>query len=145
MAEIENGLTNSTQKKRERFLEAYPEVGTITHAAALAGIHRQTVYDWIKNDSDFAADFDRAKEAGADKLEREAIRRACEGINKPVYYKGQKIDVIKEYSDTLLIFLLKGQKPEKYGDKVRQEITGEDGGPLKVEFGISRPKRVQNE
>ena len=35
-----------------------------------------------------------------------------------------------EYSDTLLIFLLKGVRPQKYRDNVRQEISGPDGSPL---------------
>lgn len=123
-------LTEATLKKRKKFLEAYIEEGTITHAAARVGINRATPYDWIKNDPEFAAEFERAKEAVGDKLEKEAIRRACEGINKPIYYKGQKVDTIKEYSDTLLIFLLKGQKPEKFGDKITQEISGPGGGPI---------------
>ena len=34
-----------------------------------------------------------------------------------------KRDIIHEYIDTLLIFLLKGGRPNKYHDNVRQEVT----------------------
>lgn len=128
-----------TQEKKQDFLERFTEAGTVQYAAALAGVGRRTVYEWLEADPIFAAEFKRAEEDVADKLEAEAIRRACEGIDKPVYYQGQKVDTYKEKSDTLLIFLLKGQKPEKYGDKVRQEHTGAGGGPIRVDFGVSRP------
>ena len=123
-------VTNVTEEKKKAFLEHFPRECTVTHAAALTGIAKKTVYEWLKQDPDFAAAFELAKEAVGDKLEKEAIRRACEGINKPVYYQGQKVDTIKEYSDTLLIFLLKGQKPEKFGDKITQEISGPGGAPI---------------
>jgi hypothetical protein len=38
--------------------------------------------------------------------------------------------VVREYSDTLLIFLLKGARPQKYRDNVRQEVSGPNGAPL---------------
>jgi hypothetical protein len=40
------------------------------------------------------------------------------------------VGVVQEYSDTLLIFLLKGARPQKYRDNVRQEVTGSNGTPL---------------
>lgn len=77
-----------------------------------------TAYDWREADSDFAAAWDRAKAIGMDALEDEATRRAFEGIDKPIVHQGVITDTIKEYSDTLAIFLLKGGKPEKYKDRV---------------------------
>ncbi len=57
-------------------------------------------------------------------LEAEARRRAVEGVRKPVYCRGEIVGTVKEYSDTLLIFLMKGARPEKYRDNVRVERTG---------------------
>ena len=37
----------------------------------------------------------------------EAIRRACHGVQKPIT-AARKREIIHEYSDTMLIFLLKG-------------------------------------
>jgi hypothetical protein len=36
-------------------------------------------------------------------------------------------------SDALLMFLLKGLKPERYRDRVSAEVTGKDGGPISLE------------
>jgi hypothetical protein len=38
-----------------------------------------------------------------------------------------------DYSDTLLIFMLKGRRPEKFRDNARVEMTGEDGGRMSLE------------
>jgi hypothetical protein len=37
---------------------------------------------------------------------------------------------VREYSDTLLIFLLKGMRPQKYRDQARVEHTAPDGGGI---------------
>ncbi len=48
-------------------------------------------------------------------LEGEAIRRAFEGALQPTgWYRGQPGGYVREYSDELLILLLKGALPEKY-------------------------------
>ena len=52
-------------------------------------------------------------------LEPEAIRRAVEGVEKPVYQGGELVGYVREYSDTLLIFLLKGGKPHKYRENIK--------------------------
>jgi hypothetical protein len=58
-----------------------------------------------------------------------------EGVKKNVYYKGEKIDELREYSDTLLTLLLKARDPEKYKDRVQQEHSGKNGSP--IDFSIS--------
>ncbi len=120
--------------KKEKFLEAFRQTGNVTEAAEKAGVNRATPYKWRKKDPKFAKAWEEAEQEAADRLEREAWRRAVEGVEEPVYYKGKQIDSIRKYSDTLLIFLLKGNRPEKYADRVKQEIFGPDGGPIKVKL-----------
>ena len=56
-------------------------------------------------------------------------RRAVEGVEEPVgWYKGEAGGVVRKYSDTLLIFLLKGRKPEMYRE--RYEHSGPGGRPV---------------
>lgn len=93
---------------------------------------RRTVYDHRTRDENFARAWDEALEEACDLLEAEARRRGVEGIDKPVYHEGVKVDTIKQYSDTLLIFLLKGARPHKYRDNHRHEVVGKDGGPVQV-------------
>ena len=63
-------------------------------------------------------------------LEDEAKRRAYEGVKKPVYQGGKRVGYVQEYSDTLLIFLLKGTNKAKYGD--RTTLAGDKDNPLRV-------------
>jgi len=62
----------------------------------------------------------------SDALEDEAYHRAVEGIEKPVgWYQGKPGGTVTEYSDTLLIFLLKGRRPEKFAESRRVHMTGQ--------------------
>ncbi len=101
---------------KPRFIEALRQTGVVTRAARAAGVGRTTAYDHYKTDPDFARAWDDALEDACDEMEAEARRRAVEGTEKPVYYKGEVVGTIREYSDTLLIFLLKANRPEKYRD-----------------------------
>src|SRR4051812_39780158 len=106
--------TVKTPQKEASFLEALSAGTSIAGAAEAAGLGRATVYAWREADPDFKARWDAAVETGTDKLEDEALRRALHGTNKPVFQGGQLVGTIKEYSDTLTIFLLKGRRKEKF-------------------------------
>ena len=67
---------------------------------------------------DFALAWDVAVDAAADALELEARRRAVEGTEKPVFFQGYECGRIREYSDTLLIVLLKANRPGKFRERV---------------------------
>jgi len=133
---------NAGQHLKKKFLEGYALTGTVKGGAAFAKVNRCTVYKWLKNCPSFVADFESSKEDVTDDLEQEARRRAIEGIDKPIYHQGIRVDVIKEYSDVLLIFLLKGNKPEKYRDKT--EITGAGGGPIETKIIVATEEDKKN-
>jgi hypothetical protein len=59
-------------------------------------IDRDNHYLWLKKDPDYAAAFDIAKMRGVDVLEAEAVRRAHEGVTKPIFHGGKRvIDVVQ--------------------------------------------------
>lgn len=89
-----------------------------------------TAYRWREVDPQFAADWDKAKAIGLEALEDEATRRAFEGTSKPVFHLGTVCGTIREYSDTLTIFLLKGGKPEKFREN--SSVAMQLGGSLDV-------------
>ena len=93
--------------------------------------------------SDFAKDRKGALDMGADTLEDEAVRRAKDGVEKPVYQGGKLVGHVQEYSDTLLIFLLKGARPEKYRDRVQQELSGPGGQTIQLITSVPRPQRSE--
>jgi hypothetical protein len=130
------------EQKQKAFLDKFCDLANITQAAKAARIGRQTVYDWIENDPDFKKQFKKARKVAVGVLEDEAVRRAVEGIDKPIFYKGKRVKAkVKEYSDTLLIVLLKANAPKKYKDRVQAEHTGKGGTPLStLQVQIVKPK-----
>lgn len=80
------------------FLRAFAKTGNMTEACKLAGVSRQSIYRLRKSDEAFQTAVNQAVEEGADELEGVAKQRAKAG------------------SDVLLMFLLKGLRPEKYRD-----------------------------
>lgn len=99
----------------------------MSRACEAVDIARMTAYQWRENDPAFAQAWDRAKAIGVEALEDEATRRAFEGTEKPVFHQGLECGTIREYSDTLAIFLLKGGKPEKYRENSKVDLTSSDG------------------
>lgn len=127
-----------TPEKKAAFCAALvASGGNVSRACQAIDVARITAYDWRSADPEFAAAWDKAKSIGLDSLEDEATRRAYEGTDKPVFYQGVQCGTIREYSDTLTIFLLKGGKPEKYRDNARFEHTGPDGGPVQASVTIA--------
>lgn len=122
--------TNRTPKKRASFLAELAVRGNVSDACAAADLGRTTVYEWRADDATFATEWDAALDQAADLMEREAYRRAVEGLDKPVFGSlgnnmgTGEVGVIREYSDTLLIFLLKGARPEKFRERTEQKHTG---------------------
>lgn len=124
------GRTLRTAKTREAFLLALEDTANVSKACKRAKLPRRSAYDWRRDDADFAAAWDTAIDRGTDALEDEAVRRATEGTLKPVFYKGEKCGSIREYSDTLLMFMLKARRPEKFKERTESQITGRNGGPI---------------
>lgn len=110
--------------KKAAFLAAYAKLGNVTSAAKVAKCDRPTVYVWRREDPGFATAMNEAAEEATEHLEAEARRRAVRGTLRPVFHQGEQCGVIREYSDTLLIFLLKGRKPETYRDNSKVEHSG---------------------
>lgn len=112
-------LVRLESPKQKAFLAAYSQCGNITKAAKLAGIDRVSHYRWANNQDSWPEYPDKFQEAHAEAievLEAEARRRAVHGTAKPVFYQGEQCGTVQEYSDTLLIFLLKAAKPAMYRD-----------------------------
>ena len=122
------GKTIRTARQREEFLAALGNGRSVSTAARAAHMGRSAVYAWRRDDPEFAADWDDAIEMGTDALEDEAIRRAKDRAKKSVYHQGQQCGMVREYSDVLLIFMLKAPRPEKYRDRyeVRAKVSVSD-------------------
>ena len=122
--------SNSVPEKKAKFTAALAQSGVVLYAAREAAIDTQTAYRWRKADDDFREAWETALNESVDRLETEARRRALDGVLEPVYYQGVEVGHQTRYSDTLLIFLLKGARPAKYRDNARVEHSGPGGGPI---------------
>ena len=116
-------------KEKNRFLNTYARLGTIARAAEACGLSRQAHYLWMK-DVEYAVAFAEAQQMAHDLLEEEAHRRAVEGDERPIFYKGLKVGVVRNYSDQLLALLLKGAFPDKYKERVQQETVGDGSAEI---------------
>ncbi len=120
--------TKLTRKRRQQFLAVIRETSNVTKAAQSIGMARQSVYDARARDPEFAALWDSAIEEATDTLEAEARRRALDGVDRPVYFQGKRVGITKEYSDPLLMFMLRGHRPHKYRETA-QTLPPPDKAP----------------
>lgn len=108
----ENGRAKSRvqdqRRRKQAFLKLYAANANISAACRDLHMDTDTIYRWLQVDPAFAVAMERAHEQATDELEEAARKRALED------------------SDTLLIFLLKGNRPERYGDRRRIEYTTDE-------------------
>lgn len=108
------GQVEMMHRRQRAFLKAYVVCGTIGGACKAVKIHRNTYHVWMAHDAEFKELMELAKEDAADVMEEECIRRATRGVKKGIWYKGEKVGYEHLKSDVLLMFMLKGMRPEKF-------------------------------
>lgn len=106
------------------FLNVLECTGNVRHACRAVGISRQNAYSVRKRNAAFAEAWDLALEMASDRLQEEAWRRAVEGVERPVMYRGRPVLgpdgeplMERHFSDILLDRLLRLMRPEKYRDR----------------------------
>jgi hypothetical protein len=100
-------------RRQALFLEAYRASGNHPAASRAAGVARQTVYDQMARNPEFKAKVLEAREAIADVLEDELIRRAL-------------VTSAKGKDTTALIFALKNLCPARWADRRQTDHTSSD-------------------
>lgn len=109
-----------------------------------------TVFRWLSENKSFQEQYARAKEAQAEYYADEILDIADDGTNDWMDKLNSDGEVIGEVVNHENIqrsrlrvdsrkWLLSKLIPKKYGDKVQQEISGPDGGPIQTEASI-RPQ-----
>ncbi len=118
-----------TKERRERFLQALADTGSVTAAINIAGTSRTRVYELRKADPAFASGWQEAEEIATDRLEDEARRRAVEGVAEPLVSAGKLVRdddgqpiAVRRYSDNLLLALLKAHRPPRRERSVRFQL-----------------------
>lgn len=108
----------------DRWLQTFAEYGTVSYACQVAEVGRTTVYARRQRDESFAIAWADVEERTTERMEQEAIRRGTDGVDRNVYHQGEVVGQERHYSDTLLMFMLKSRRPERYRDNVKLEHAG---------------------
>lgn len=105
------------------YLESLERTGMVGLSAKACGVTHRQINRVFKKDEAFAEACQEALCAYRDRIEAEAHRRAVEGVEKGVWYRGARVGTEQEYSDSLMQTLLKGNRPEKYRDRLDVAAT----------------------
>ena len=109
---------NKTEQHKKALIDALEKsLGVVTTACRQVGVGRTTYYDWIKNDDKFANRVKDIQDIALDFAESELHKQ------------------IEKGNTTATIFYLK-TKGKHRGYIERQEITGAEGVPNKIEVEI---------
>lgn len=104
-------------------LETIRNGGTLDEAALVAKVSARTVLRWLDADENFRRKYAQAREDQgdwfADKIASIALDQQREGSDITA-----RVNALK--------WLAGKRKPKVYGDKVQQEISGPDGGPIET-------------
>lgn len=138
--------TRISGKRKQVFLELLKNTGNVTQACRALGISRKGIYQHRESDPSFALAWDEAVDEAVDLLEQEARRRAVDGVTreKGIYFQGVQVatEIITEYSDTLLIFLLRGHRPEKYRERYEVNVI-DRVRQMAPEYGLDPEEAVK--
>lgn len=106
-----------TSRRRAAFLKALSDTGNVSAAARAAKASRSRAYQLKAADPDFAAEWTDALESAIDALDAEARRRALDGVEIPHFHQGRVAGTVRKYSDSLLMFLLRAHRPDRYRER----------------------------
>ena len=107
------------------FLTALAKGHSISGASRVVGMSRANAYRWIKQDN-FREAYDLAMEFGTQTLEDYALMRATDQDSP---------------SDSVLMFLLRSRRPEKYREQVALHHSGEVDHKKVIVLDAPMPER----
>lgn len=135
-------VTKAVKRRVLKYLATNPNVSA---ASLKAGCNRRTVFKWRQEDPEFARAFDDAIDQALDKIEGALFERAVNGTMEYVVSGGRVMAdsngqplIIRKYSDTAAIAMLKARRRDVFGDKSSVEMSGPNGKPIEVESPSDR-------
>jgi hypothetical protein len=114
-----------TPELLEQYLDLLRQYGLKARCARAVGLHPSSMKRYRKDNPDYDDEVEAAMEDYRESVESEIHRRAIEGIDSPVFYKGELVNTEKRYSDRLLELHAKRHIPA-YREKhtVDHNVTG---------------------
>ncbi len=99
-----------TKVGRSRFLIEMRQSANLSRACERARVTRRMAVELRQADAAFQAAWDEAEAGAFDDLEEEVLRRARDGVDKPVYFGGKICGSIRSYNDALALEILKTRR-----------------------------------
>lgn len=113
--------TKCTPERVNIFVEAFKQGMSITQACTLAGVDRQTYYNWTKRG-----------EAGEEPYS--SFSTAIKGAT--AYLESSMLEIIHAHAVDkwqAAAWVLERRLPEEWSRTSKHELTGKDGGPVTVQ------------
>lgn len=130
-------MVEFTLERKERYIELLRQTGRFYTSAEGVGIDERTAVEHRKQDPEFKALCEQAKQYWIDEvLVKEAVRRAVEGVEEPIIggkFKDEIVTTVRRYSDQLLSLQLRANRME-YRDGADAAGAGGGGGSTSIMF-----------
>jgi len=115
----------SDPERQQRFLDCLEQTGSLIESARRASPHSEagamsSFRSFMRDSAEFSAKVSEALEVFRDSLVREAIRRGRDGVDRPIYQKGQLVGHERVFSDHLLTLELK-KHHEGYRERTQHD------------------------
>jgi hypothetical protein len=112
----------------DQILSRLSEGELVQDIAKDIGISRATIFRWTQRDPEFGVAFRDARVFQAHVLSEENISIADESTPETAQVDRLRVDTRKWFVSKIA--------PKIYGERVVNEITGEDGGPIQIERAL---------
>lgn len=111
-------------RRKAIFLEALAQVPDEHLAALSAGVTIIVARAEKRTDQAFAAAWEMAANLAVGFAEKEAFRRAVEGVTKRIYHQGNPVGTEQVYSDSLMARILEAGNPRyERKSQVKADVT----------------------
>jgi hypothetical protein len=121
----------STPSRVAKFLEAYAGCGSVTAAAAAAGINKALHYSRLQRDAEYRKAFEALQDRVGQEIEDVLVDRAINGTKRQLFWRGKPVKTRDghlvyevDYDNQLAIALAKRFRPKLYREHVVQEHSG---------------------
>ena len=114
-----------SSRRRNSFLREMRRSANVSRACDEAKVSRGDAFALRTADPDFRIAWDEAECGAFDDLEEEVLRRARDGVDKPVYFGGKVCGTSRTYNDALALEILKVRR-ERLNDRGTGDESDDD-------------------
>jgi hypothetical protein len=123
---------------KKHFILEFAKTGNLSKTAQLLHLSTWNIYDKWFTDPDFQDAFKKAELQHLDRMAAEADRRAMEGVDKGIYWQGERVATEKQYSDNLLMFRMKKIDPA-YRDGTQLNLNQTNVEIKRIVVNLAQP------